>query len=115
MVGPETKNLSQRSGWRPKTHSHCRINCEKLVEGWLRSHPSILLYGGLMEEQKSFTQRVKETVIHCAYLYKKYYVEYEYLLCSKAFEKSDSLPKIMNLFSVGTLVEEDFEKNRIRC
>ena len=26
-----------------------------------------------MEEQKSFTQRVKETVIHSAYLYKKYY------------------------------------------
>ena len=42
-----------------------------------------------MEEQKSFTQRVKETVIHSAYLYKKYYVEYEYLLCSKAFEKSE--------------------------
>lgn len=42
-----------------------------------------------MEEQKSFTQRVKETVIHSAYLYKKYYVEYEYLLCSKAFKKSE--------------------------
>ena len=42
-----------------------------------------------MEEQKIFTQRVKETVIHCACLYKKYYVEYEYLLCSKAFEKSE--------------------------
>lgn len=129
-----------------------------------------------MEEQKSFTQRVKETVIHCAYLYKKYYVEYEYLLCSKAFEKSEyyiisahednylhltglhtnldalsffekcysgsleesdfdfckngqnekevkgsvrrkinSLPAIMSMFTVGTSVEEDFEKNRIRC
>lgn len=47
MVGTETLNLFQRSGWRPKTHSHCRINCEKLVEGWLRSRPSILL----LEEQ----------------------------------------------------------------
>ena len=43
MVGPETKNLSQRSGWRPKTHSYCRINCEKLVGGWLRSHLLIFL------------------------------------------------------------------------
>ena len=43
-----------------------------------------------MEEQKSFSQRVKETVIQCADLYKKYYVEYKYLLCSKAFVK---LPK----------------------
>lgn len=41
-----------------------------------------------MEEQKRFSQRVKETVIQCANLYKKYYVEYEYLLCSKAFEKN---------------------------
>lgn len=47
MVGTETLNLFQRSGWRPKTHFHCRINCEKLVEGWLRSRPSILL----LEEQ----------------------------------------------------------------
>ena len=129
-----------------------------------------------MEEQKSFSQRVKETVIQCADLYKKYYVEYEYLLCSKAFEKNEyyivsahednylhltglhtnldaasffekcykgsleecdfdfckkgqnekevkgsvrrkinSLPSIMNMFSTGTSVEEDFEKNRIRC
>lgn len=129
-----------------------------------------------MEEQKSFSQHVKETVIQCADLYKKYYVEYEYLLCSKAFEKNEyyvvrahednylhltrlhtnldatsffekcyngsleecdfdfckkgqnekevkgsvrrkinSLPSIMNMFSTGTSVEEDFEKNRIRC
>ena len=129
-----------------------------------------------MEEQKSFSQRIKETVIQCAYLYKKYYVEYEYLLCSKAFEKKEyyiisahednylhltglhtsldatsffekcydgsleecdfdfykkgqnerdvkgsvrrkinSLPSIMNMFSMETSVEEDFEKNRIRC
>ena len=129
-----------------------------------------------MEEQKSFSQRVKETVIQCADLYNKYYVEYEYLLCSKAFEKNEyyivsahednylhltglhtnldaasffekcykgsleecdfdfckkgqnekevkgsvrrkinSLPSIMNMFSTGTSVEEDFEKNRIRC
>ena len=129
-----------------------------------------------MEEQKSFSQRVKETVIQCADLYKKYYVEYEYLLCSKAFEKNEyyivsahgdnylhltglhtkldatsffnkccngaleesdfdfckkgqnekdvkgsvrrkinSLPSIMNMFSTETSVEEDVEKNRIRC
>ena len=129
-----------------------------------------------MEEQKSFLQRVKETVIQCAYSYKKYYVEYEYLLCSKAFKKNEyyivsahednylhltglhtnldatsffekcysgtleeadfdfckrgqnerevkgsvrrkinSLPSIMNMFSAETSVEEDFEKNSIRC
>ena len=43
-----------------------------------------------MEEQKSFSQRVKETVIQCAYSYKHYYVEYEYLLCSQAFEVQKS-------------------------
>lgn len=69
MVGTETLNLFQRSGWRPKTHSHCRINCEKLVEGWLRSRPSTFYY---------------------------------------------LLPSIMDIFNVGTSVEEDFEKNRIR-
>lgn len=129
-----------------------------------------------MEEQKSFKERVKETLINNAYSYKKYYVDYEYLLCSKAFEQSEyyivdayednylhltgvhteldaytffekcfkgtleetdfdfcksgqnekevkgsvrrkinSLPAIMDMFSVGTLMEEDFAKNRIRC
>ena len=29
--------------------------------------------------------------------------------------KINSLPSIMNMFSTGTSVEEDFEKNRIRC
>ena len=129
-----------------------------------------------MTEQKSFKERVKEALINNAYSYKKYYVNYEYLLSSKAFQKSEyyivaayednylhltgvhtgldattffekccdgtleendfdfckkgqnesevkgsvrrkinSLPAIMNMFGIGTLVEEDFEKNRIRC
>lgn len=42
-----------------------------------------------MSEQKSFKERVKETLISNAYSYKKYYVDYEYLLCSKAFEKCE--------------------------
>ena len=29
--------------------------------------------------------------------------------------KINSLPSIMDIFSIGTTVEEDFEKNRIRC
>ena len=49
MVGTETLNLFQRSGWRPKTHSHCRINCEKLLEGWLYGRPSILFSDGTGE------------------------------------------------------------------
>lgn len=129
-----------------------------------------------MNEQKSFKERVKETVIYNARLYKRYYVDYEYLICSKSFlhneyyiisayednylhltglhtflnaskffekcydgtlEESDfdfekdgqtegevkgsvrrkinSLPNIMYMFSSGTMVEEDFVKNRIRC
>ena len=129
-----------------------------------------------MEEQKSFKERVRDTVISNASSYKRYYVDYEYLLCSKAFAKNqyyiisayednylhltglhtkldaatffeksykgtlteadfdfcksgqsesevkgsvrrkiNSLPSIMHMFTVGTLVEEDFEKNRIRC
>jgi len=129
-----------------------------------------------MEEQKSFKERVKESVIQNAYSYQKYFVDYEYLLCSAAFVKNEyyivsayednylhltglhtslsaseffekcykrtleesdfdfcksgqnekevkgsvrrkinSLPSIMDIFNVGTSVEEDFEKNRIRC
>ena len=40
-----------------------------------------------MEEQKSFKERVKETVIQNAYSYKRYFVDYEYLICSVAFVK----------------------------
>lgn len=132
--------------------------------------------GGIMAEQKSFKERVKETVIQNAYSYKRYFVDYEYLLCSSAFVKNEyyivsayednylhltglhtsldaskffekcykgtleesdfdfcksgqsesevkgsvrrkinSLSSIMDMFNVGTSVEEDFEKNRIRC
>ena len=45
--------------------------------------------GGTMEEQKSFKERVKESVIQNAYSYKKYFVDYEYLLCSAAFVKNE--------------------------
>ena len=38
-----------------------------------------------MEEQKSFKERVKEVVIQCSKKYKKYYVDYEYLICSSVF------------------------------
>ena len=41
-----------------------------------------------MEGQKSFKERVKETLISCAQDYKAYYVNYEYLLCSKAFSRN---------------------------
>ena len=129
-----------------------------------------------MAEQKSFKERVKDTLIQCAGLYKGYYVEYEYLICSAAFSKNlyyiisahednflhltgihtnldaatffercykgtlqetdfdfykkgqnerevkgsvrrkiNSLSSIMNLFTITTSVEEDFNKNRIRC
>ena len=129
-----------------------------------------------MEEKKSFKERVKEIVIQNAHSYKRYFVDYEYLLCSVAFVKNEyyivsayednylhltglhtnldattfcekcykgtleendfdfcksgqsesevkgsvrrkinSLPTIMDIFNVGTSVEEDFEKNRIRC
>lgn len=129
-----------------------------------------------MAEQTSFKERVREAVISNACSYKSYYVDYEYLLCSKAFTKNEyyivaayednylhltglhtkldastffekcykgtleedefdfcksgqnekmvkgsvrrkinSLPTVMNMFCVGTSVEEDFEKNRIRC
>ena len=47
--------------------------------------------GGIMAERKSFKERVKEILINNADSYKKYYVDYEYLLCSNAFEKCESL------------------------
>lgn len=42
-----------------------------------------------MTEQTSFKERVRKAVISNAYLYKRYYVDYEYLLCSKAFVGSE--------------------------
>ena len=42
-----------------------------------------------MDEQKSFKERVKETVIYNARLYKRYYVDYEYLICSKSFLRNE--------------------------
>ena len=35
--------------------------------------------GGTMAEQKSFKERVKDTVIQNANSYKRYFVDYEYL------------------------------------
>lgn len=129
-----------------------------------------------MEGQVSFKERVKESLISYAQDYKAYYVNYEYLLCSKAFSRSayyivsahednylhltgvhtnlsaavffwkcydgtleesdfdfskdgqsekeakgsvrrkiNALAAIMGIFSGGSIVEEDFAKNRIRC
>lgn len=42
-----------------------------------------------MAEQKSFKTRVKEEAIKCSKLYKKLFVDYDYLLCSDAFTKAD--------------------------
>ena len=41
--------------------------------------------GGIIAKQKSLKERVKETVIQNAYSYKKYFVDYEYLLFLTAF------------------------------
>ena len=49
---------------------------------------SSYFFGGMMEGQKSFKERVKETLISYAQDYKMYYVDYEYLLCSNAFSRS---------------------------
>ena len=45
--------------------------------------------GGIMTEQKSFKERVKQTVIQNAYSYKKYFVDYEYLIFSTAFVNNE--------------------------
>lgn len=42
-----------------------------------------------MAEQKSFKTRVKEEVIKCSKLYKSLFVDYDYLICSDAFARSD--------------------------
>lgn len=40
-------------------------------------------------EQKSFSQRVNESIIQTSKIYKKYFIEYEYLICSKAFKNNN--------------------------
>lgn len=37
------------------------------------------------QEQRSFKVRVRDEAIRCAQLFKCYFVDYEYLICSKAF------------------------------
>lgn len=87
-----------------------------------------------MEEQKSFKDRVKETVINNAMSYKWYYVNYEYLLCSKAFTQNEfyivsahednylhltglhtslSAEDFFNKCYAGTLDESDFDFKKI--
>ena len=129
-----------------------------------------------MAEQISFTTRVRNVVSICSKDYKDFFVDYDYLICSKAFihrpyyivvadndnykhltgiqsplspelffekclnntltdgeinfikkgqaenevkgsvrRKISVLPLITSVFSQGTLVEEDYSKNRIRC
>ena len=40
-----------------------------------------------MSEKTSFVERVRKTLIKCSKAYKKNFVDFEYLICSKAFEK----------------------------
>ena len=76
-----------------------------------------------MEEQKSFKERVKESVIKNAYSYKKYFVDYEYLLCSAAFVKNEYCivsayeDNYLHLTGLHTNLPAStfFERNRIRC
>ena len=42
-----------------------------------------------MAEQKSYKERVKDIVIQNANSYKRYFVDYEYLLCSEAFVNNE--------------------------
>ena len=48
-------------------------------------------------------------------LYKKVILIFAKEVKGSVRRKINSLPAIMSMFSVGTSVEEDFEKNRIRC
>ncbi|MCD8068247.1 MAG: PBECR4 domain-containing protein [Lachnospiraceae bacterium] len=83
-----------------------------------------------MADQTSFKERVKNTLIYMAPRYKYYFVNYEYLLCSKAFIKEpyyivsahgDNFRHLTGVNSSlrsdefyekaldGTLTEEDFD------
>ena len=73
--------------------------------------------GGTMAEQKSFKERVKDTVIQNANSYKRYFVDYEYLICSEAFENGFHIIKsdkgnYLHLIGIHTeLSPEEFFKN----
>ena len=43
-----------------------------------------------MAEQKSFKERVKEEAIVNAKMFKEFFVDCEYLVCSEAFKKNPS-------------------------
>lgn len=42
-----------------------------------------------MSYDYSFHQRVRDTIIECARSYKRIFLDYEYLLCSEAFQVHD--------------------------
>lgn len=41
-----------------------------------------------MNNKTPFKERVRQVVISCAQIYKQYYMEYEYLVCSEAFKNN---------------------------
>ncbi len=53
----------------------------------LSSH--LFLKGFTKMDKISFKERVRQTVIDCSKKYKSNYVDYDYLVCSKAFTKKD--------------------------
>ncbi len=92
----------------------------------------LLLYGGKMSEIR-FKERVRDIAIDVAQGYKRYYVDYEYLICSEAFKvkryyiidaKEDNFQHLLGINSPikpkeffqkclnGTLQEMDFDFNK---
>ena len=86
--------------------------------------------------QKSFKERVKEETITNSRLFKDFFVDYEYLICSDVFEKNPyyiigahvsnykhligvsseiSAEEFFNKSINGELKEEDFIKSKIKC
>lgn len=89
-------NDNNRSEWRLKTHSSGRNGDLKPIsmaeitaknQNGMTMSSLLLLKGFAKMDKISFKERVRQTVITCSKKYKNNFVDYDYLVCSKAFYK----------------------------
>ena len=72
-----------------------------------------------MEKVKSFKERVRDVAVAVAPKFKSELVEYDYLVCSKAFELGYQIIKVLydvpEIFCKRLFAEENFRKNKVEC
>ena len=99
----------------------------KITGEWYKAIPFFFLrqFPGRQINMISFKERVKNAAVSNAVPYKETFIDYEYLICSPAFQngyhiiKSDkkiiSIPLMMDMFSMNLFAEDNLKHNKIEC